>query len=73
MQFEFCTCTHGERCPGCSNEEPEPTIKVSELKSWCEDKILALELEEELVHYDYGLIFAYKDILPKFCKEARSK
>jgi hypothetical protein len=43
------------------------TVSADKLRTWCEDHILALELEEELCHYDYGVIFAYKDILNKFC------
>lgn len=45
----------------------EEYIKVSELREWCEDRILSLELEENLCHYDFGVIFAYKSILNKFC------
>lgn len=51
----------------CVSISHETTIKVSELREWCEDRILSLELEEDLCHYDFGVIFAYKDILNKFC------
>jgi hypothetical protein len=51
------------------DQKDEPTIKVSELREWCEVNLGSLE-DEPTLDYSDGYNYALEEILSKFCKEA---